>query len=106
MAFVIIVFAGMALSDKMGGQIAVDLFERTYSEKLNQLINILVSFMGCIIFLALAWAVYDSSRISIMLNLQTNLLGLQKFWFQWALSVFALLTAVGHFLRAITLTRL
>ena len=105
MAFVIIVFAGMALSDKMGGQIAVDLFEQAMGDRLNKIINILVAIMGCVIFLALAYAVYDSAKISVMLNLQTNLLGLQKVWFQWALCAFALLTALGHLLRTVTLTR-
>ena len=38
-----------------------------------------------------------------MLNLSTNLLGLPKAWFQWALCAFAALTALGMMLRALEL---
>ncbi len=100
MAMVILVFGAMALCDRMGGHIAVDLFERYYPGALNRLIDVLSALLGAVIFLSLAWAVWDSAKLSIMLNLSTNLLNLPKAWFQGALCVFAVLTALGMALRA------
>lgn len=100
MAMVILVFGAMALCDRNGGHIAVDIFERHYPPALNRFIDITSAIVGGIIFLALAWAVWESSVLSVMLNLSTNLIRLQKAWFQWALCGFAVLTALGMFLRA------
>ena len=60
--------------------------------------------MAAAIFAAIAWAVWESSKISQMLNLSTNLIGLPKAWFQWALAGFSALTALGLLLRAAELT--
>ncbi len=97
---VILVFGAMALCDRKGGHIAVDLFERYYPRALNRAINIVSAALGAVIFVALAWAVWESARLSIMLNLSTNLLYIPKAWFQWALVAFALLTAFAMALRA------
>ena len=104
MFMVVIVFGAMALCDRNGGHIAVDLFERRYSEALNRAIDIAVAAFGVVIFVALAWATYDSAKISVMLNLSTNLLNLPKSWFQHALSLFCLVTAFGLLLRALELS--
>lgn len=104
MTMVIVVFGGMALCDRKGGHIAVDLFERHYPRALNRLIDIFAALLGAAIFAAMAYAVYDSAKISAMLNLSTNLLRLPKLWFQNCLSIFALLTAAGMLLRAVELT--
>lgn len=103
MFMVIVVFGAMALCDRKGGHIAVDLFEHRFSAGLNRAIDICVAIAGTVIFLALAWATWDSSRISVMLNLNTNLLNLPKVWFQNALSVFCLITAFGLSTRALEL---
>ena len=103
MVMVILVFGAMALTDRKGGHIAVDLFERYYPAWLNHLIDILSALIGAVIFAAIAYAVYESAKISVMLNLSTNLLRLPKVWFQYALSGFALLTALGMLLRAVEL---
>ena len=103
MTMVVVVFAGMALCDRTGGHISVDLFERYYPRGLNRLIDILAALIGAAIFAAMAYAVNESAKLSTMLNLSTNLLRLPKVWFQNALSVFALLTATGMFLRAVEL---
>lgn len=104
MFMVLIVFGAMALCDRNGGHIAVDLFERKYSRRLNHIIDIAVALAGVVIFVALAWATYDSAKISVMLNLSTNLLHLPKAWFQHALSLFCLVTAFGLLLRALELS--
>ena len=61
------------------------------------------ALFGAVIFAALAWTVMESAKLSVMLNLSTNLLELPKAWFQWALSGFSVLTALGLALRAIEL---
>lgn len=104
MTMVILVFGGMALCDRKGGHIAVDLFERYYPRRMNRFIDILSALVGAVIFVALAWAVLESSKISLMLNLSTNLLLLPKAWFQWALCGFALVAAFGMAVRALELT--
>jgi TRAP-type C4-dicarboxylate transport system permease small subunit len=100
MAMVILVFGGMALCDRQGGHIAVDLLEPRFSERLNRLIDIVVALVGATIFAFIAWAVWDSAKLSQMLNLSTNLLHLPKAWFQWALAGFSVLAALGLLLRA------
>ncbi len=104
MTMVIVVFGGMAICDRRGGHIAVDLFERYYPAPMNRLIDICAALVGAVIFAGIAYAVYDSAKISVMLNLSTNLLKLPKAWFQYALTFFSLLTALGLLLRAIELT--
>lgn len=104
MAMVILVFGGMAACDRRGGHIAVDLLERKFSARMNRFIDILSALLGAVAFAAIAYAIYDSSKISQMLNLSTNLINLPKVWFQWALSAFAAVTALGMLLRAIEMT--
>lgn len=103
MTMVILVFGGMAICDRRGGHVAVDLFEGYFPKFFNRFIDIASAAIGAVIFVAIAWAVNDSAKISAMLNLQTNLLPLKKLWFQNALSILALVTAAGMFLRAIEL---
>lgn len=103
MGMVIIVFGGMALCDRRGGHVAVDVFERAFPGWLNRWADILSALLGAAIFLGIAWTVYDSSRISQMLNLSTNVIRLPKAHFQWALCIFAVVTAIGMLLRALVL---
>ena len=104
MTMVILVFGGMALCDRQGGHIAVDLMEKRYSRSMNRAIDIVSALLGAVIFAFIAYAVFDSAKLSQMLNLSTNLLRLPKAWFQWGLSALSLLTAFGMMLRAIELT--
>lgn len=101
MAMVIVVFGGMALCDRRGGHISVDLLERKFPPALNRAIDAGSALLGAVIFVTLAWAVYESAQISEMLNLSTNLLRLPKAWFQYALCGLAIFTALGMALRAI-----
>lgn len=104
MTLVIVVFGAMALCDRAGGHIAVDLLERYYPPRMNLIIDIVAALIGALIFAGLAWAIWESSKLSVMLNLSTNLLLLPKSWFQWALMGFSMVTAFALFLRAIELT--
>ena len=103
MTMVILVFGAMAMCDRRGGHIAVDLLERRFPDRVNRLIDIASAVLGAVIFVFIAWSVWESAKISQMLNLSTNLLRLPKLWFQWALAGFALFTAVGMALRAVEL---
>ena len=103
MTMVILVFGGMALCDRTGGHIAVDLFEKKFSAVLNRIIDVFSAALGAVIFAFIAWATWDSAALSEMLNLSTNLLRLPKAWFQYALCGFAVLTALGMSLRALEL---
>lgn len=100
MTMVLVVFGGMALCDRNGGHIAVDIFEQRFPAWLNRGVDILAALLGAVIFAGIAQAVLDSARISVMLNLNTNLLNLPKAWFQWALAGFSVATALGLLLRA------
>ena len=103
MMMVIVVFGGMALCDRQGGHVAVDLLERRFPRWLNRGADIVSALLGAVIFVMIAWAVWESARLSVMLNLSTNLLRWPKAWFQWALCGFALLTAAAMLLRAVEL---
>jgi TRAP-type C4-dicarboxylate transport system permease small subunit len=103
MTMVILVFGGMALCDYKGGHIAVDLFEHLFPAGFNRAVDVFSAGAGAVIFAGIVWTVFDSAKISVMLNLQTNLLHLPKAWFQWALCVMALITSFAMLLRAIEL---
>lgn len=104
MSMTVVVFGAMVLCDRQGGHISVDLFERSYPDWMNRVIDIVSALLGAIIFVMIAYAVNESAKLSTMLNLSTNLLRLPKVWFQNGVSVFALLTALGMLLRAVELS--
>jgi len=104
MTMSLIVFGGMALCDQRGGHISVDLLERHFPAALNRIVDIFSAVAGAVIFGGIAWYIYDYSKISVMLNRQTNLLNLPVAWFQWAIASLALVTALAMLLRAVELT--
>jgi TRAP-type C4-dicarboxylate transport system permease small subunit len=104
MAMVILVFGGMAMCDREGGHIAVDLLEPKYPNWLNRSIDIFAAVLGAVIFAFITYAIIESSKLSVMLNLSTNLLRLPKAWFQWGLASLSILTAFAMLLRAVELT--
>lgn len=103
MAMVVLVFGGMALCDRQGGHIAVDLFERHFPDWLNRAGDILSALLGAAIFLGIAWTMYESSLLSRMLRSATNIIGLPKAWFQYYVVVSCLITASGMLLKAAVL---
>ena len=100
MVMVILVMGGMALCDRIGGHISVDIFERHYPALMNRIVDIASALLGAVIFAFICWAVWDSARISVMLNLSTNLLKLPKAEFQYALIALSAVTSLGLLLRA------
>jgi TRAP-type C4-dicarboxylate transport system permease small subunit len=100
MAMVLVVFGGMALCDKVGGHIAVDLFENTFPRWAILLGDLLSALIGAVIFVLIAWTLWESAALSRMLNLSTNIINLPKAWFQYAMVAMSLITALGMLLRA------
>jgi len=103
MAMVLVVFGGMALCDRLGGHISVDIFEERFPRPVILIGDIATALIGAAIFLALAWTVWQSALLSQMLHLSTNIINLPKAWFQYAIVAASLITALGMILRAVDL---
>lgn len=103
MTMVIIVFGGMSLCARTNGHIVVDIFERSFSPGLNRAIDIAAALLGVVIFCLIAYSVFQSAKLSQMLNLSTNLLRLPNAWFQFALCGLSMVSAIALALRAVTL---
>ncbi len=106
MGMALLVFGGMALCDRNGGHIAVDLLEPRFPAGLNRWINVASAVLGAVIFLMIAYTVHESAKLNQMLNLSTNLLRLPRAWFQWGVCVMSIIAAAGMILRAIELALL
>ena len=101
MAMTMVVFGGMALCDRIGGHISVDVFEDYLPDALNRLSDIISPLIGAAIFFGIAWTVWESAMLSRMLNLSTNILYLPKAWFQYVVVVMSIITAIAMLLRAV-----
>lgn len=101
MTLVIVVFGGMALCDKLGGHISVDVLEHVLPQRVLWLGDVISPLLGAAVFCTIAWAVWESAALSRMLNLATNILYLPKAWFQYAMVALCLVTALGMFLKAL-----
>jgi TRAP-type C4-dicarboxylate transport system permease small subunit len=101
MAMVMVVFGGMALCDRIGGHISVDVFENYLPATLNRLSDVISPLIGAAIFFGIAWTVWESAMLSRMLNLSTNILYLPKAWFQYVVVVMSIITAIAMLLRAV-----
>lgn len=100
MAMTIVVFGGMAQCDRIGGHITIDVFQSRLPSLVNRLSDVVSPLIGAAIFLGIAWTVYESAALSRMLNLATNILYLPKAWFQYAVVVMSIITAIAMLLRA------
>lgn len=100
MSMVLVVFGGMALCDKVGGHVSVDVFERLLPRRVLWLGDVIAPLLGAVIFCGIAWTVWESAALSRMLNLATNILYLPKAWFQYAIVAMSIITAFAMVLRA------
>lgn len=103
MSMLVLVFGGMALCDRQGGHIAVDVLETRYPDWLNRAIDIAAAILGAVIFAGIAWTQWESAALSRMLNLATNILRLPKAYFQYYVIASCVVTALGMSLRAMIL---
>ena len=104
MVMVVVVFGAMPLCDRTGGNISVDLFEKKFSPGMNRVLDIVSSAIGAMFFACVCYATFESAKISKMLNLSTNLLELEKVWFQYSICAFCAVSAFGLTLRFIELS--
>jgi len=101
MGMVLVVFGGMALCGRQGTHIVVDLFEASFPVWLRRATDVAGALIGAVIFILIAYTVWESAKISQLLNLRTNILGWPRAYFQWALCAFALVSALALILRAL-----
>lgn len=99
MAMVVITFGVVALLDRTGGQIRVDLMKPVMRPWLNRLSGRVSAVLGLAIYLVLAWTLWDGAKLSQLLMLNSNILGLPRAPFQYAMAAFALIAALSAALR-------
>ncbi len=106
MGMVLIVFGGMALCDKIGGHISVDLLENSMPGWMVRAGDIASAILGAVIFYGIAWTTWSSiylMRFQMKLVQTTNIIDLQFDWFKGAIVAMSLVTAFGMTLRAVSL---
>ena len=103
MAMLVLVFGGMALCDRIGGHIAVDVFERSFPRWLNHAGDVAAAMIGAAIFSGIAYNMWFSARMSNMLNQSTNIINLPFDWFKYFVVVVCVITAFGMILRTLAL---
>lgn len=105
MAMVIVVFGGMALCDKVGGHISVDLFENSMPNWMIRAGDIVSALLGALIFFGIAWTTWASvaQMRGYGIILTTNIIGLPFDWFKGAIIVMSVITGIGMSLRALAL---
>ena len=103
MSMLVLVFGGMALCDRQGGHIAVDVLEARFPDWLNRGVDIAAALLGMAIFAGIAWTQWESAALSRLLNLATNIIRLPKAYFQYYVIASCVVTALGMGLRALVL---
>lgn len=105
MLMVLIVFGGMALCDKIGGHISVDLLENSMPRWLIRAGDVVSGLLGAVIFGGIAWTTAASiiQMRGYGIILSTNIIGLPFDWFKGAIVVMSSITALGMILRTIAL---
>ncbi|ARO15653.1 hypothetical protein BVG79_02313 [Ketogulonicigenium robustum] len=101
MVMVVVIFGSVALLDHRGGQIRVDLFAGAMSPAVAALADRLAAFLALALWATLAWATIQAAQLSQMFGLKSNILGVPKAPFQYALAAFAAIGAVGALLRLV-----
>jgi TRAP-type C4-dicarboxylate transport system permease small subunit len=100
MAGIFVVFGGMAYAHRRGGHISVDLLESRFSPGFNRVLLVAGHLLGAVVFLLIAWQLYEATKLARMLKMSTNLLYLPRAPFLWAMMAFSIVTALSMFLRA------
>lgn len=93
MSFVLIVFGSVPMCERLGGNVKMDLFEPFFSPRLNRVFDFIGTVIGAVVFVLIAWRMWASAQLSIMLDLATNVLRIPKMPFQMAVVAFCLIVA-------------
>jgi len=104
MSMLVLVFGGMALCDRIGGHIAVDVFERIFPDWLKRTTDIAGALLGAAIFGGIAWNMWKSAAMSSMLRQSTNIINLPFSWFKYFIVVACVVTVFGMLARALSLS--
>lgn len=104
MSMLVLVFGGMALCDRIGGHIAVDVFERIFPDWLKRTTDIAGALLGAAIFGGIAWNMWKSAAMSSMLRQSTNIINLPFSWFKYFIVVTCIVTVFGMLARALSLS--
>lgn len=83
LAFCVIVFGGLALCDREGGNVTVDLFADWFPDWLNHVFRAFGALIGFVVMALLAWQMLRNAEISILLKSSTNILNIPRAPFQW-----------------------
>jgi TRAP-type C4-dicarboxylate transport system permease small subunit len=105
MASVFVVFGGMAFCERRGGHIQVDLLERAFSDRTNRVLLVVGCVAGAVVFALIAWRMWEASKLARMLNMATNILGLPRAPFQYAVIALSGVASAGLALKAVVLAR-
>ncbi|MFC3059714.1 TRAP transporter small permease [Paenirhodobacter populi] len=105
MAMVVVIFGAVPLLEQRGGQIQVDLLRPFMSRRIEAGIGRLSHALAATLWFTLAWTLWQSAKLSSMLSLSTNILGLPKAPFQYLLAAFVMIAGLGAVLRTIRAQR-
>lgn len=103
MSMLVLVFGGMALCDRIGGHVSVDVFERKFSVGLRRATDIAAALLGAAIFAGIGWNMWKSAAMSAMLNQKTNIINLPFAWFKYFIVLACVITVFGMIVRAVSL---
>lgn len=101
MSGVFVVFGGMAHAHRRGSHVAVDLLQRTFSDRMNRVLDVVAHWSGAVVFGLIGWQLYEGIALARMLSSSTNLLYLPRAPFLMTMTALALICAVSMALRGL-----
>lgn len=93
MTAVFVVFGGMAHCARIDGHIAVDILDPFFPPRLRRVFGIFAELLGALLFALIAWQMWEASKMSALLNMRTNIIGLPRVPFQYAILALSLLAS-------------
>lgn len=101
MAMLLMTFGAVALLDQRDAQIRVDLCKPMMRPSMIALGDRLTACLAAALWIALAYAIWNSAQLSGLLNLSSNILKLPKAPFQYVMAALVLVAALCNILRAL-----
>lgn len=94
MAMVVILFGALSLIEAKAKQIRVDLLVPMLGPQACAWIDRISYTLAALLWAALGWSMWQIAGLSVLLNMSSNLIGLQRAPFQYFLVTMAALAAV------------
>lgn len=101
LCFVLIVFGSVPICERTGGNVRMDLFDSSFSASANRLFDYFAVISGVVLFALIAWRMWESAKLSMMLDLSTNVLRIAKAPFQICVTVACLIVAFSMLVQLI-----